>query len=242
MAATPATELAALPLKPEVTIEDPSSEAGKIWNEALETVAKQPGWQRSCWGRQLEDKNTLHWYLGDKFFPTSFLLFADRTLPIDWDSMQDHLNFMASEAYGPFIEKLTPVVDGPAYITHANLTPHPPAPLTAPVTEVCTCYIAASDPPSTAIELGKAWAALTQALSQHAKGYINGAMGWVIEEVEHEKLGEEKGKAFVVMYGWESKEAHMAFRDTEKFKKAIAPLRGVWKGIRMSHVSFESFK
>jgi hypothetical protein len=55
----PATEIAVLTLRPDTAIEDASTPAGHIFNQMLKTVKSQAGFQRQCWGRQLENPNHL---------------------------------------------------------------------------------------------------------------------------------------------------------------------------------------
>ena len=47
------TERAVLLLNPDADVEDPSSEAGKIMANLLETVAAQPGFVSGHWGRRV---------------------------------------------------------------------------------------------------------------------------------------------------------------------------------------------
>ncbi len=70
------------------------------------------------------------------------------------------------------------------------------------------------------------------ATSPHMEGYLGHAAGPVIEEIEKEG-GAGKGKAVVLCIGWESKERHMAFRETETFKRNIHFLREGMKGSEM---------
>lgn len=69
--------------------------------------------------------------------------------------------------------------------------------------------------------------------------------GWVAEEVKHEKLGEDgkegPGRLHWGLIGWDSVEAHMKYRETDGFKKAIPPLRDGPVGIEMHHVKFTKF-
>jgi hypothetical protein len=64
------------------------------------------------------------------------------------------------------------------------------------------------------------------------KGYLGHAFGLVVEEIEKEE-GSGKGKAVVLCIGWESRDAHMAFRETETFAKNIHLLREGMKGAEM---------
>lgn len=71
-------------------------------------------------------------------------------------------------------------------------------------------------------------------------------MGWVsgetIEETaKHSDIVKEdadreekaKGKGFVLLAGWESLEAHMEFRETERFKENVGFIRGNHGGVEM---------
>jgi hypothetical protein len=59
-----ATELAAIYLKPNVTIEDESSPDGQHFKKSLAIVAAQKGFQRQYWGRKMEEPNVLVWSIG----------------------------------------------------------------------------------------------------------------------------------------------------------------------------------
>lgn len=79
------------------------------------------------------------------------------------------------------------------------------------------------------IEFGKV-------IQQHAKGFRGTSSGWVVEEVEHPSVG--IGLGYVAAVGWDSVEAHMAFRETEEFKNAMGQMGGGVKGAEMYHVKF----
>jgi hypothetical protein len=72
------TEIVAVPLVEDQQIEDPASSLNPVFNKMIQTILAQPGAQRLHWGRQKENPST-----GNLF--------------IDWDSVQDHHKFMASE-------------------------------------------------------------------------------------------------------------------------------------------------
>ena len=59
--------------------------------------------------------------------------------------------------------------------------------------------------------------------------------GGVIEDVEYEG---KKGKGYVGLLGWESVEAHMSFRETQKFKDNIHLLREDTLGMEVHHTKF----
>lgn len=72
---------------------------------------------------------------------------------------------------------------------------------------------------------------------QHAKGFRGMSSGWIVEEVEHPSVG--TGFGYAAALGWDSVEAHMAFRETQEFKNAIGQVRSGSKGAVMYHVKFQ---
>lgn len=56
---------------------DFSTSEGKIFQEAVGTLAAQPGYQRSYYGLQVDNPSILHWF-------------------IDWDDLAAHEAFIAS--------------------------------------------------------------------------------------------------------------------------------------------------
>ncbi|KAK6603164.1 hypothetical protein H4I96_05932 [Botrytis cinerea] len=81
----------------------------------------------------------------------------------------------------------------------------------------------------------------------HAEKKIAGFLGVidsgeVIEKIAKNKEAkeEEKGRALVIMIGWESKEAHLAFRETKEFAESTVFLRKGTSGADMFHVAFKN--
>lgn len=63
-------------------------------------------------------------------------------------------------------------------------------------------------------------------IKENAEGFRAASCGWVVEDVEHESLGDgKKGRVFKVVLGWDSVEHHMRFRETEVFKENAGLLR-----------------
>ena len=130
------------------------------------------------------------------------------------------------------------IVDGSITMQHASFNPHPPsAPIshtTSPVTEVLTCVLPSQDE-----TFEKNALKLLNVVKEKAEGYKASAHGWIIEDVEHEKLESgKKGKAFLALLGWESLEAHMKFRETNDFKNNIHLLREGPVGMEVHHTAF----
>jgi len=105
--------------------------------------------------------------------------------------------------------------------------------LGAPVTELITLY---TPDRSSALENGAQ--KLAEVLNKDAPGFLAAASGWVVEEVEHEKLDGGKGRAYFMAIGWRSVEDHLAYRETESFRENIGLLRDNAKAIEMHHVAF----
>jgi len=61
---SPVTECATITLKPGIDLGTSGTDSAQAWNETLATVAKQAGYQRSYWGRQLENPNIVVWLIG----------------------------------------------------------------------------------------------------------------------------------------------------------------------------------
>ena len=120
---------------------------------------------------------------------------------------------------------------------HANLNPHPPSAAvsstSSPVTECLTCYFSELDP---AYE--EDFNKFIAAVKENAKG-ARAAGGWLVEDVEHEKIGSgKKGKAFVGFLGWESVEAHQKFRETKAFSENIHLIREGPVALEVHHTVF----
>jgi len=58
--------------------DDRTSVVGQTHVDLLETLLSQPGCQRCYWGREVENKDMLRWF-------------------VDWDSIDSHKKFIASE-------------------------------------------------------------------------------------------------------------------------------------------------
>ena len=67
-------------------------------------------------------------------------------------------------------------------------------------------------------------------------------LGWAYG-VTHEEIEREgvKGKGAVLLIGWESREDHMNFRETDVFKQNIQLLRQTAQKIEMHHTTFLNF-
>lgn len=155
---------------------------------------------------------------------------------IDWDGKDSHVKFINDPSYGPFKAGLAGIMEG----VHLHHIPQPNTAVlgSAQVTEVVTFYDAEpgllqnAEKFAAALEKGK------------PKGFHGVVYGKVMEKiVRHADIGKEDvktGEAVVLMIGWDSKEIHLAFRDTDLFKENIRLLRENNSGAELFHVSFKA--
>lgn len=213
-----------MPLQPGVDVDDPSTPIGKVVSDTIATLRQQEGYQRIYKGFRVESPNILQVY-------------------VDWDSIDSHTKFMGQPYYGPFVKNLLSAVDGEMGILHVEFNPHPPSAAvgetSSPVTEVVDHYFVAdlSDSEKSAFEsnLNK----FVKVLEENAEGYKGFAGGWIVEEQEHEDM-DGKAKVWHSCIGWESVDAHMAFRETKAFEENVYLMRPESKkAVTMHHVKFQ---
>jgi len=214
------SEVAILPLKPEIDIE--SGDLKTALHAALQALADQAGCQKILYGRQVEHPDVLQ-------------------LSIDWESVDSFKAFISTPGYGAFRENLGSIMGGPPRLVFAARTEASPFSnvATAPVSEMVELYFPADYPEA---DFDKNFASFKKVVGETAEGVVSIVGGWSVEEMPPREAGEEgKDKLFVGGIGWESIDAHMAFRETEGFKKAIPFLREGTKTIKMHHVKFTQF-
>ncbi|TVY13196.1 hypothetical protein LARI1_G007516, partial [Lachnellula arida] len=118
---SPVTECVVITFKPGVDLETSGTDSAQVWSELLATVAKQPGYQRSYWGHQLENPNIVLWL-------------------VDWDSLSAHQTFTSSPSYPGTIARLLPLTEH-LHLHHFSPSVFPPRILgSAPVIEFATFY------------------------------------------------------------------------------------------------------
>ncbi|QSZ29213.1 hypothetical protein DSL72_003724 [Monilinia vaccinii-corymbosi] len=212
----------------------------RIWHETLQTVVKQKGCTNSYYGPVQEEEGVLIWCIG------LFSLFLHKT-PIlthkqDWTSLAQHKIFMDSPAYTTFLEKLEPIVES-VQIIHVGWLNVERA-VGNGVMEIIT-FFGVED---TFIEGTKKFITAMRKIEAQ-KGIVGfgGVIEYreVIEKIAMQNEGgevkeEAKGRAMVLVVGWESKEVHMAFRETQDFLDNIGVLRKETSGQKMYHIAFKS--
>ncbi|KAK4553379.1 hypothetical protein LTR86_009436 [Recurvomyces mirabilis] len=214
----PTTEIALFPLKAGANIGDPDNHASPVVNDTLDTLKTIDGMQQINFGMQMEDQSQFQ-------------------LMVTWDKYDSHMNFTKTNTYGPFLSKFLKIVDGEPSMMHADFQPEGAInkAFAAPATEIATFYFD-GEPPSNYLEDVEKCAKI---IEKEADGFLGAAVGITYETLEKEGV---KGKAAVLAVGWQSKEAHMAFRETQCFKDNIHLLRGGAKKITMWHVQFMEYQ
>lgn len=142
---------------------------------------------------------------------------------------------MAAEEYKPFLNRFLTIANGKPTMVHADLKPEGDLSraLSAPVTEVATFYFGGQAPPDYLEGVLKFRDILNK---EQSDGFLGAAAGVTHEDdVEREGV---KGKAAVLLIGWESVDKHMAFRESSTFKENIGLLRNGASKIEMHHVQF----
>jgi hypothetical protein len=229
------TELAIFQLKADVDINKEGSDGEKVVQSMFEILAEQPGYKAGCYGIHDEHTENVTFALGMSEFYHSDIEYSNEPLSdstsVDWASIQDDKNFEQTPAFQPFLENIGTIIAGPPKIFHVNFR-HPFQVVSeAAVVEMATIYLPI-DFDQTAFE--KIWDALVKSLST-ADGFCASTSGWVIEELENDKV-EEKTRAWVGAIGWASVEAH---NDVKGKHPAVQGVRdSVLPGTEMHHVRF----
>lgn len=123
---------------------------------------------------------------------------------------------------------------------HVNFQPHPPsAALLAPVCEIFTAYFPLDLPEKEAKRYDEAFKGLVDALgAADTKGFTkHHSSGWAIEEVD---VAGTPYKLYFAAVGWESREAHLAARETAAFGDNIADVMNMPQKIDAVHVCFQT--
>ncbi|KAI9770925.1 MAG: hypothetical protein M1840_002629 [Geoglossum simile] len=216
------TQLTTLSLKPDTSIEDPSTEAGRVWNSTLEIIAEQKGREHTFWGREVENSSVVH-------------------LHINWSSISSRQAFVDSPAYKPFVSSLSTILTDPPVTCCTTLDPNPATAVfahgTSPVTELCTFYFALPFSLEAQSAFDETITAFSARVASKAEGYKATASGWIVEELDNPNIGKSKG--FFLAYGWKSIDAHMRYRDTDDFKETIGGIREKFGAVTMCHVIFK---
>lgn len=138
---------------------------------------------------------------------------------------------MASEAYPPFLEKFKTVMAGPPSFMHIDFEGNLAAAFKAPVTEVATFYYN-EQPANWAKGVHDFIDLCVENAPPNLKlhGYATGTT--YENDMERDGL---KGRAGVLVIGWESVEQHMEFRKMKVFQENAQMMRQQAGAIEAHH-------
>ncbi|TRM69246.1 hypothetical protein BD626DRAFT_473446 [Schizophyllum amplum] len=210
----PTTEIAIIPLVDGSNINDANNGAAIAVKECFDTVSEQAdGVQQYYLGMQIEDPSML-------------------VAMIDWDNAEKHQAWMKHPEYGPVNERIGAIFAAAGKVLHADFFPsgHLDKTIAAPVTEIALFYFDGAPPEDYIVGFVKALSILDK-----ENDIISAAAGITHEELEYEGV---KGKAAVVIFGWTSVDAHVAFRQTQTYKDNIGVLMRTAKKFEVKHVNF----
>jgi len=209
----PVTEIAICPLKAGAAIGDPDSHEASVLNNVLESLRATDGVQQLHFGTQMED-------------PTNLVILQD------WETVEHHQGFMKSEVYGPFMDRLNSILASNVQGMHVDFVPQGALSktLSAPATEVAIFYFDGGPPSGYTDNAGK----IDEALRE-VDGYLGCTVGITHETLEKEGV---KSKAAVLVIGWQSKEHHLAMRETQVYKDNSHLWRSNAKKVSVWHVQF----
>ncbi|KZF24369.1 hypothetical protein L228DRAFT_237308 [Xylona heveae TC161] len=222
------TEIAFVSFQPGVSVEDVSSPAGRIWQDMFNNTLDIQGSRSAYWGRVVEN-------------PSAAILL------VNWDSLSSHTSFQNTPEYAPQIRAVTSLLSSSPLLYHITLDQKALSRALSKtnsfVTEIATWYFPPTITETQQSEFEKHVADLCVEAAK-IDGFVPGgtASGWGLEEIKNPKTpeGEEAQdvKSYTLFCAWENVDAHMRFRDTEGFKRTIAPLREKSAAVEMRHVAF----
>ena len=235
----PVTEIAYVPLNPSISLD--SGEGKEIWQSTLQTIASQEGFKRLYWGTQIENPSIAQMAIGTFAPPPKH---SNPLTQTDWTSLEAHKAFIASPAYGPFLDRLAPLLATSPHIFHIRLpTPSQESgtpPFNAPVTECISLYFAPSASESAYNANFSAFVA--EAGKVPGAGATGLVGGWGVETHRVDDGEGEEKKLFGAFVGWPSLESHMEFREKEEFARVVGHLREGVEKVKVHHVAFTEFE
>jgi heme-degrading monooxygenase HmoA len=235
---SPTTEVAFLPLRPGVDIDDISCPEGKVMAHMLEAGKVAPGCTKNYSGLEEENPGHVHLILGMN--PNLPLASRERLTTIDWESLEAHRAYQARPEYPEFLKAARSMVnpDEKNEAFHVSFSPHPPTKaLHSPVAEVIRAYFPVDQQSSEGETFESDLKKLVKALETHKVAGFTGdvSSGWSIEEVDRDGV---QCRVFVAVVGWDSVAAHTEATKTDVFENN--PVRNMPKSMTVVHVKFKS--
>ncbi|KAF2188452.1 hypothetical protein K469DRAFT_566036, partial [Zopfia rhizophila CBS 207.26] len=212
-------------------------------DKCFNIVGKQSGFRDSYLGNQLNNLNMLEAMIITTF-PSSrranryFSIWEELTV-IDWDSIEDHEEWKTKPDCGPVNEGLAPVFASGGAMYHANFEPYGDsiAAFDAPFTQIFRFYFDGrnGEPPTTYVS-----DFVTKVLPVYERekpsGFKGAAGGIMYEELEYEGV---KGKAAVILIGWDDRERHKGLKARSVFDEVMGLMWSTAMKVEMHYVPFQ---
>ncbi|KAK0312212.1 hypothetical protein LTR01_003126 [Friedmanniomyces endolithicus] len=197
----PITEVVLCPLVPGSDVCGSHEAAGAALRDTVDGLHRCSGCQQFIAGMQLENVDMMEAF-------------------ITWESLEKYHEFRKTPDHGLVVANLIKLRIQPVTPYHVEFRPFTAfmRATEAPVTEVATFYFDGSAPTGVLDRFTRFREVLNK---QHVSGVLGAAAGLSHEELESEGV---KGTAAVLLIGWESVDAHMAFQKTELFKNSVGLL------------------
>lgn len=131
-------------------------------------------------------------------------------------------------------------MDGPPTVYHVHFAPHSPASLLSVtlsgVLEHLIFYFEPGLGEAERAKWEKVYTNFLHVIASYAEGFKGVAAGWIEEELQYEG---NAATAFLAMLGWQSVEAHLAYRETKEFEESIGAIVEGCKERVVHHVKFQ---
>ncbi|KAH6898791.1 hypothetical protein B0T10DRAFT_119763 [Thelonectria olida] len=206
-----ALEFVLVKLKPDVLV-GPST-PGKPFFDLVDDLEQIPGTTQLYYGQVIEDPSKWQFV-------------------IQWESVAANAAFASSSALGKLQAGLGAIVAEPPMLSPTvDFTHNPDAALTAPVTEVCTCWGADEK-----FHEERMYPFADPVDAFGLTGY-HGMGRAEFDQPAHPDPSAIEGHASRIILGWDSKDAHMAHKGTDSIiDKHVHLLLSRNKGLEMYHV------
>ncbi|KAK1065807.1 hypothetical protein LTR74_007688 [Friedmanniomyces endolithicus] len=194
----PITEVVLCPLVPGSDVCGSHESAAAALRDTVDGLRRCSGCQHFIAGMQLENVDMLE----------------------ALESLEKHYEFKKTPDHGPVLTNLIKLRARPVTPYHVDFRPFTAfiRATEAPVTEVATFYFEGAAPTAVLDRFTRFREVLSK---QHVSGVMGAAAGLSHEALESEGV---KGTAAVLVIGWESVDAHMAFQKTQLFKDSVGLL------------------
>lgn len=114
----PTTEIAVFPLKAGVDVGDPDNQGASVAKNTFDTLRTIDGMRQINFGPSIENPTNFQLMVG-RYNRLCLQTVYSANNNLEWDDYKNHMDFMKSDTYGPFLERFMTLVDGEPSMMHA---------------------------------------------------------------------------------------------------------------------------